>query len=948
MTHSKPDKSFLGEMRSRRGLTLWLVLTILLGVMASPVTALSSNFKLSAQTIVERMTPAEKVGQLFVVSFDGPRASLGSEINNLIRQHMIGGVILRPEYENFVSGETLSQARDLISSLQRAAWQSAQANDPANPPDQLPQYIPLYVGLEQANLDNTGGYLLDGLSLQPAPLALGATWSTDLAKQAGEVLGSELSSIGVNLYIGPNLDVIETDQSQVAAIAGTESFGGNPYWVGEMGKSFIEGLHSGSEDKLAVIVGHFPGLGAADRLPLSEISSVQKTFEQLKNTDLVPFLALTLGAESSQPEGFQVSHIRYNGFQGNLQPSSKPISFDSTGLEQLLGVEGIREWRQAGGLTMSDSLGSQAIRSFFDSTGQTFDILTVARTSFLAGNDLLFLDNFRSSVDASAYEGVVRTHQFFVQKYNEDKFFAQKVDAAVTRIVDAKLKLFGEFSLENALPPDQNLNLLGRNNQVVSEVALRAAALISPNLTDLKIALPSAPNLADRIITITDSRDFKLCQTCVSRTVLDSKGLQNALLRYYGPQGTRQLTVGQLSAYSSLELLAYLEGDKTLADQTLPDSLRRATWVVFNIQDTLEGQPETTILQRVLSEKPELLMNKKVVVFAFREPYYLDSTEISKVNAYYALLGNSQPFVDAAARILMQELNPRSALPVSLAAVGYNLKAQTAADSRQVIPVNLLVPNKPNGTPVAVTQNAVTEETPQPLFRTGELVKIQAGPLYDLNANQVPDGTEVDFNVMLAPENFIISQIRGYTQAGLATVEYRIDREGIFEITAASGQAISSNTLVLNTEGGLAQVIMPTATPTLMPTKTPIPTATELPTPQTTAEATLSSSTNLTGYPRMGDWLLVIMILILGAGLAYLIGFYWWGSSTWGLRAMLTSFVGGLVAYLFLTIGFAPVVVLIKEEGSWFITQVAITGLFFGWLVALVWWFQATSFAKKD
>jgi beta-N-acetylhexosaminidase len=376
--------------------------------------------------------------------------------------------------------------------------------------------------------------------------------------------------------------------------------------------------------------------------------------------------------------------------------------------------------------------------------------------------------------------------------------------------------------------------------------------------------------------------------------------------------------------------------------------LRRATWIVFNIQDTLEGQPETTILQRVLSEKPELLMNKKVVVFAFREPYYLDSTEISKVNAYYALLGNSQPFVDAAARILMQELSPRSALPVSLAAVGYNLKTQTAADSRQVIPVNLLVPNKPTGTPVAVTQTAVTEEAPQPLFRTGELVKIQAGPLLDLNANQVPDGTEVDFNVMLAPENFIISQIRGYTQAGLATVEYRINREGIFEITAASGQAISSNTLVLNTQGGLAQVIMPTATPTLMPTQTPIPTVTELPTPQTTAEATPSSSINLTGYPRMGDWLLVIMILILGAGLAYLVGYYWWGSSTWGLRAMLTSFVGGLVAYLILTIGFVPVVVLIKEEGSWFIAQVAITGLFFGWLVALVWWLQVTSFAKKD
>lgn len=935
-------------MRLKRWFSLWLVITILLGVVASPVSAISTDPEPSAQSLLELMTPAEKVGQLFVVSFDGPKASLGSDINRLIRQHVVGGVILRPENNNFVSAETLTQAKDLVNSLQRAAWQSSQVNDPANPPEQLPQYVPLFIGIEQSDLENAGGYFLEGLSLQTSPLALGATWSPDLAKQAGEILGSELRAIGINLFIGPNLDVVESDQSQVAAIAGTNSFGGNPYWVGEMGKAFTEGLHTGSEDKMTVFAGHFPGLGAADRPSLSEISSVQKTLEELQNTDLVPFQALTLGAESSQPEGFQVSHIRYDGFQGNLQPSTKPISFDSTSLEQLLGIEGIREWRQAGGLTMSDSLGSPAVRFFFDSTGQNFDILTVARTSFMAGNDLLFLDDFRSSVDATAYEGILRTHQFFVQKYNEDRFFAQKVDGAVTRIISAKLELYGEFSLENALAPDQNLALLGRNNQLVSEVALRAATLISPNPADLKIALPAAPNLEDRIITITDSRDFKLCETCEPRTVLDFKGLQNALLRYYGPQGTRQLTVGQLSAYSSTELLAYLQGNSAMADQTLPDSLRRATWVIFNIQDSVEGQAQTSILQRVLSERPELMMNKKVVVFAFREPYYLDSTEIAKVSAYYALLGNSQPFIDAAARILMQELNPRGALPVSLAAVRYDLKAQTSADSRQVIPVNLVVPVKPNSTPIAVTQSAVTEEAPQPLFRTGELVKIQAGPLFDLNANQVPDGTQVDFNVMLAPENYIISQISGFTRGGFATVEYRIDREGIFEITASSGEAISSNTLVLNTEGGLAQVIMPTATPTLQPTLTPMPTPTDLPTPQITVEATPSASTNTSGYPRMGDWLLVIMILLLGAGLAYLIGYYWWGSSTWGIRAMLTSFVGGLVAYVILTIGFDPVVALVKEEGSWFITQVAVTGLFFGWLAALIWWLQTTNVVHKN
>ena len=141
---------------------------------------------------------------------------------------------------------------------------------------------------------------------------------------------------------------------------------------------------------------------------------------------------------------------------------------------------------------------------------------------------------------------------------------------------------------------------------------------------------------------------------------------------------------------------------------------------------------------------------------------------------------------------------------------------------------------------------------------------------------------------------------------------------------------------------------MPTATPTLFPTLTPVPTATELPTSQITPEVTPSPSTNLTGYPRMGDWLLVIMILILGAGLAFLIGYYWLGSSTWGLRAMLTSFVGGLVAYVILTIGLAPVAALIKEEGSWFIIQVAVGGLFSGWLVTLVWWLLVKSKTKKN
>ena len=68
-------------------------------------------------------------------------------------------------------------------------------------------------------------------------MAIGATWNTELAQQTGAVLGSELRALGFNLFLGPSLDVVESPNPSAQIDLGTRVFGGDPFWVGEMGRA---------------------------------------------------------------------------------------------------------------------------------------------------------------------------------------------------------------------------------------------------------------------------------------------------------------------------------------------------------------------------------------------------------------------------------------------------------------------------------------------------------------------------------------------------------------------------------------------------------------------------------------------------------------------------------------------------------------------------------------
>ena len=77
-------------------------------------------------------------------------------------------------------------------------------------------------------------------------------------------------------------------------------------------------------------------------------------------------------------DGLLLSHVRYQGFQGNIRTTTKPVSFDAQALATILGLPEFAAWRDAGGVIVSDDLGTKAVRQFY-TTGSDFPAVTVAR-----------------------------------------------------------------------------------------------------------------------------------------------------------------------------------------------------------------------------------------------------------------------------------------------------------------------------------------------------------------------------------------------------------------------------------------------------------------------------------------------------------------------------------------------------------------------------------------
>jgi len=695
--------------------------------------------------------------------------------------------------------------------------------------------IPLLIGLDWTGDDTSFFSGRGGFTPLPSAMAIGATWTPELAEEVGQVVGQELQAVGVNLLLGPTLDVLDVPRPGSKGDLDTRTFGGDPYWVGQMGQAFIRGVQTGSGGEVFTAAKHFPGQGGSDRRPDDEVATVQKSVQQLRQIELAPFAAVT---SSTNPNGWgataalMTSHIRYRGFQGNIRQLTPPISL-APELQDLLALKEFADWRAAGGVLISDALGVPAVRRYYDPQLQKFPHRQVAQDAFLAGNDLLYLERFALTDDWDAqFTAIKETILFFQSKYQSDPAFRARVDSAVKRIIGLKLRVFGADWQPSTLDrdPEALRGRIGQGASVTGAVARAGLTLIYPGREELADRMPSAPLIDENILLFIDTRSIQECAACDPIPAISPTALEEIILHLYGPEGTGQIAPKNIRSltFSDLDrLLALPPGQYPGIDAAIAD----AKWLIFAQLDyNPEDYPESAALRSFLAKRSDSLRDKRLVVMAFNAPYYLDTTEISKLTAYFGVYSKTTPFLETAVRALFREFSPTGSPPVTITGINYELIKRMEPAAGQIIALG------PVGPAEGLSGDKVS-------IQVGSQMVLETGVILDGNGHPVPDGTPVEFHLRYPAEALDLAPKVETTSGGRARTTITLDRPGELWITVQANEAKDSTRIELkvggDTPGSIATVVPsptpePTATPTPEPTHTSTPTTEPSPTPTAT------------------------------------------------------------------------------------------------------------------
>ncbi|KAF1056475.1 MAG: Beta-hexosaminidase [Pseudomonas delhiensis] len=142
-----------------------------------------------------------------------------------------------------------------------------------------------------------------------------AAW---LAEQCGWVMATEVLAVGLDLSFAPVLDL----DHQRSAVVGTRAFEGDPLRAAELAGAFIRGMHAAG---MAATGKHFPGHGWAEADSHVAIPEDERTLEQLRASDLIPFQRLAGELDALMP-----AHVIYP------QVDAGPAGFSRRWLQDIL------------------------------------------------------------------------------------------------------------------------------------------------------------------------------------------------------------------------------------------------------------------------------------------------------------------------------------------------------------------------------------------------------------------------------------------------------------------------------------------------------------------------------------------------------------------------------------------------------------------------------------
>ena len=164
----------------------------------------------------------------------------------------------------------------------------------------------------------------------------------------------------------------------------------------------------------------------------------------------------------------------------------------------------------------------------------------------------------------------------------------------------------------------------------------------------------------------------------------------------------------------------------------------------------------------------------------------------------------------------------------------------------------------------------------------------------DNNGHPVPDGTVVQFSMLLTGEGGgILQQVESVTTKGIARASFGLDKPGLLEIRVSSEPAVISNVVQLDVSqsGAVAvTVVVPELTQSISPT------------PEASVEVEEDPYVSEDGFPRFSAWVVAMLVILSSTGIVYMV-LMRVTSRRPALRWTLGILLGGLLAYNFLSLG---------------------------------------------
>ncbi len=237
---------------------------------------------------------------------------------------------------------------------------------------------------------------------------IGAAGDTEAAKQAAESIADYLTPLGFNLDFAPVADVVDPSRSDTM---GLRSFSSDAAVAADMVRAEVEGFRA---KNMLCCAKHFPGIGAAAGDSHDDSITIEKTIDELQETDLVPFKA---AIEAGVPM-IMVGHLNLP----NVISDGVPAPLSSVVVQDLL-----RDTLGYTGIIVTDSLSMGAIANYYTPTQAAVGALK-------AGCDIpLMPERF-----GEAYQGVL-------DAVAAGELTEERIDESVIRILTAKQQYFGSL-----------------------------------------------------------------------------------------------------------------------------------------------------------------------------------------------------------------------------------------------------------------------------------------------------------------------------------------------------------------------------------------------------------------------------------------------------------------------------------------------------------------------